>query len=173
MLCAVGIFVGYTDNAYQNSKVLQAEATSYNDALTKAQELRELRDQLIARRNAFRTEDLQKLQDVLPDNVDNIRLVIDINGIAARHGLSLKNVQLGTLSDASKSRNPAAVGVSGDPVGSVTLGFGISASYDDFLVFLQDLEHSLRVLDIENLSFKADDKDKADYTFTLRTYWLH
>ncbi len=170
---AAGLFVLYSDPAYQGSKALAMQSNSYDEALNTSQELRKLRDQLIARRNTFKQDDLTKLQRMLPDNVDNIRLIIDINGIAARHGLSLKGVELGTISDSANGRSPLAVGASGDEVGSVTLEFTIGATYDEFLVFLQDIEHSLRLIDIENLSFDVTTTDKNDYNFMVRTYWLH
>ena len=171
---AIGLFMVYTDPAYQEIKELQSQVASYDEALDKSQELKKIRDQLISRRNTFPAEALQKLEKILPDNVDNIRLIIDINSIAARHSLSIKNLELGTVSDSASSRSALAVGSSGSAVGSVELGFAVSASYDDFLLFLQDLEHSLRVVDIENLSFDvAPESSVNDYTFTIRTYWLH
>jgi len=173
LVAASGLFVVYTDPRYQESKKLAAQAASYDEALNKSQELRKTRDELLARRNTFAEEDIQKLHQILPDNVDNIRLIIDINSIAARHGLSLKNVQLGDLSSTAGAQNPLAVGASGSPVGSVALGFTLGATYDDFLSFMQDLEHSLRILDIEKISFSADASGNNDYTFSVRTYWLH
>jgi Tfp pilus assembly protein PilO len=150
------------------------EIATYDDALDKSQELRKIRDQKIAAFNTFTVEDKSRLERILPDNVDNIHLLIDINNIAARHGLSLKDVALGTPSDAATVRSAAAVGASGDAIGSVPLGFTLSASYDDFLAFLQDLEHSLRVVDVEKISFSEDDtKNVNDYTLSIRTYWLH
>lgn len=173
---AIGLFVMYTNPTYQGPsgiKALQAQVSSYDDALNKSQELKKVRDDLVNRRNAFPDEHLQKLEKILPDNVDNIRLVIDINNIASRHSLALKNVQLGSLSDSAKTRSALAVGSSGSAVGSVQLGFVISASYANFLAFLVDLEHSLRVIDIEKISFTAGDKGVDDYSFSIRTYWLH
>jgi hypothetical protein len=38
---------------------------------------------------------------------------------------------------------------------------------------ITDLEHSLRVMDIEKIDFTAQDKDLTDYSFSIRTYWLH
>lgn len=170
---AVGLFVLYTNPTYQSIKQLSAQAQAYDDALTKAQQLRATRDQLLSKRNAFSPDDIQKLGRVLPDNVDNIRLIIDINNIAAHHNLSLVNVKLGDVSGSSKPQSAAAVGTSGDPVGSVELGFSVAANYDDFLAFLQDLEHSMRLIDIEKVSFKAGQGDLNTYVFQIRTYWLH
>lgn len=170
---AIGLFAWYTNPIYQESKAIQVQVKSYDDALTKSQELRSLRDQLLSRRNTFSPEDINKLQEILPDNVDNIRLIININNIAARHGITLKDVQLGQVSGTSQAQSAAAVGQSGSPVGSVTLGFTVTATYADFLIFLADLEHSLRILDVEKLSFHVDSTTKNDYALTIRTYWLH
>ncbi|KKW42874.1 MAG: hypothetical protein UY93_C0007G0003 [Parcubacteria group bacterium GW2011_GWA1_56_13] len=174
---AIGLFVMYTNNAYQGPegiKSLQTQVSAFDEALNKAQDLKSSRDKLISKRNTFSEENVQKLERILPDNVDNIRFVIDINGIAARRNLSLKNVALGTVSDAKSGRSALAVGSSGDPVGSAEISFALSATYDEFLSFLQDLEHSLRIVDIEKISFKSSDTgDKYEYALTVRTYWLH
>lgn len=174
---AVGLFAMYTNNAYQGPggiKSLQAQVSAFDEALNKAQELKSNRDQLISKRNTFSTDNVQKLERILPDNVDNIRFVIDINGIAARRNLSLKNVSLGTVSDAKSGRSALSVGSSGDPVGSAEISFALSATYDEFLAFLQDLEHSLRIVDIEKISLKSSDiGERYEYSLTIRTYWLH
>jgi Tfp pilus assembly protein PilO len=171
---AVGLFMLYTDPRYQEVKDVQKQVAAYDEALDKSQELKKTRDQLLSRRNTFPTESLQKLEKILPDNVDNIRLIIDINAIAARHLLSIKNIELGEVSDSANTRSAIAVGSSGSPVGSVTLGFSVSAGYEDFLAFLQDLEHSLRVVDIENITFTVDpESGLTEYTLSIRTYWLH
>ncbi len=176
VVAAMGLFGLYTNNAYQGPggiKSLQAQVAAFDDALDKAQDLKKSRDQLLSKRNTFAPEDLQKLERILPDNVDNIRFVIDINGIAARRNLSLRNVALGTLSDAKATRSALAIGSSGDPVGSAEISFSVSASYEDFLAFLQDLEHSLRIVDVEKLSVKPSENGRYEYNMTVRTYWLH
>ncbi len=171
---AIGLFVLWTNPQYQASKGLAVQVNAYDDALTKSQELKGVRDKLLSKRNTFAASDVQKLQEVLPDNVDNIRFLIDINNIAARHNLSLTNVQLGTLTNAKNSQAAVAVAATQGPVGSVDIGFSVSASYDDMLSFLQDVEHSLRLTDVEKLTFTAPTTGTAsNYAFTVRTYWLH
>lgn len=170
---AIGLFVLWTNPTYQASKDLQTQVSAYDDALNKSAELRGVRDQLLSKRNTFSPDDVQKLKNILPDNVDNIRLVIDINSIAQRHNLSLKNVQLGSVSGTRSTPNPLSSGATGDAVGSVDIGFSVTASYDVMLAFLQDLEHSLRLIDVQKLSFSANATDNNDYAFTIRTYWLH
>ena len=169
---AIGLFVMYINPAYQEVKVLSAEAASYDDALNKSQELRQKRDELIKKRNTFSNENQRRLEYLLPDNVDNIRLIIDINNIAARRSLTLKNVEIGNLGGRSGERSALAVGSSGDPIGSVELGFSVTAGYDNFVAFMQDLVSSLRLVDVEKISVKPDG-DLGDYKVTIRTYWLH
>jgi Tfp pilus assembly protein PilO len=85
----------------------------------------------------------------------------------------VSNVALGEVSKSSAAATSLAVGPSSDPVGSVSLGFSVTASYEDFLAFLQDLEHSLRILDVEKLAFTGEQGGKYTFDFTIRTYWLH
>ena len=167
---AIGLFVWYTNPTYQTIKSLSIQNASYDNALNKAQELRGLRDSLLNKRNGFAPADLDKLQKILPDNVDNIRLIIDINTIATRHNLALTNVDLGAVS------KQAAAAASGDtsPVGSVDVGFSVTtANYSDFLAFVQDVEHSLRLVDVTKISFSAAASGPITYTMSVRTYWLH
>jgi Tfp pilus assembly protein PilO len=173
VVAAIALFVVYTNPAYQATKSIQTEVAAYNDALNKSQQLRTIRDQKVAAYNTFSADDTARLEEILPDNVDNIHLIIDINSIAARHGLSLKNVDLGTVSNGATAASAGAVGSSGSAIGSISLGFTVSASYDDFLAFLQDLEHSLRVIDVEKISFSPATTGLTDYNFTIQTYWLH
>lgn len=174
LAAAVGLFATYTNPTYQDTKVLAARVASYDEALDRAQELRAERDQLLSKYNTFSTEDRQRLLRGLPDNVDNIRLIIDINNIASRHGLTLKDVELGEVSDSRATRNELSVGASADAVGSVEVSFALATTYEDFLAFLQDLEHSLRLVDVESIDFTAPEAAtlRSDYSLTIRTYWL-
>src|SRR3569623_770324 len=119
IIAAIGLFVAYTNPAYQGGvKELQAKQASYDDALGKSQELKSVRDQLLSRYNTFSAEDKDKLEELLPDNVDNIRLVIDINNVAARHNLAEKSLQIGSTVNAKAPRSAAAVGATTDQIGS-------------------------------------------------------
>ena len=185
LIAAIGLFIGYTNPTYQNIKDLQTQEQQYNNALTQSSQVRAVRDQLLARRNTFAASDVQKLTELLPDNIDNIRLIIDINDIAARYHLQVNNVSLNTAAGGAAA--VGSVGGSTAPVGSVALTFTVAATYANFIPFLQDLEHSLRVLDIQNIKFNTTPSATQpagttagttagsltnDYTMTVQTYWL-
>ena len=170
---AIGLFALYTNGTYQRIKALQTQVAAFDTALTTANSLKAQRDTLLSKRNTFSAENVQKLEHILPDNVDNIRFIIDINSIAARHNLSLRNVSLGSISDSKNKRGALAVGASGDPVGSAEVSFSLSASYDNYLTFLQDIEHSLRIVDVGKISFKPGQGEAYEFNMTIKTYWLH
>lgn len=174
---SIGLFVVYTNPTYQGPdgiKALSARAASFDDALKKSNDLKKAREALKSRYNTITAEDNSKLLAMLPDNVDSIRLAIDINNIAAQNNLAVKNLSVGdTKAGASAGRSATAVGASGSAVGSVDLSFSVSADYDTFLRFLNDLERSLRIIDIQKISFTQTVTGINEYNLTIRTYWLH
>lgn len=169
---AVGSFIVYTNPAYQDAKKKQVEERSFDELLTKAEELQKLRNTLISRFNTFPPEDVRRLERLLPDHVDNIRLVIDIDNIASRYNLRVRNVALRSSAKGA-GRSAAAVGSPSDAIGSVDLSFTVASSYEDFTRFLRDLEKSLRIVDVMSLSFRAGEGEINDYSVNIRTYWLH
>jgi Tfp pilus assembly protein PilO len=169
---SIALFVVYVNPTYQTTKGLSAESASYDQTLYKSQQLLAKRDQLLNTKKNFSDDDLTKLEHVLPDNVDNIRLIIDINNIASRHNLALANVQLGEAKN-TDSRSSLASGPATGPIGTAQVSFAVVAKYDNFLAFEEDLEHSLRIIDVDKISFKADLGDLNTYTMEIKTFWLH
>jgi hypothetical protein len=97
-----------------------------------------------------------------------VRLVLDIDRIASRQGLRVKNI---AVNDGMNGDRKAAV-VDDKGFGTATITFGVSAPYDVFLNFLNDLEDGLRLIDVTALSINPTDPKTYDYTVTFKTYWL-
>lgn len=116
--------------------------------------------------NNFSQEDLDRLNELLPDNVDNIQLIIDVNGIAKKNGMTLKNVKVTTETEAGKP-----IAAANPKLGSMVLSFSVRGSYADYKKFIVDLASSLRIIDISSISFSSDDKGVYDYQVSLKTYW--
>jgi Tfp pilus assembly protein PilO len=183
MVAAGGIFFFYTQPAYDSMQTQQAKIDQYNQALTKAAELQTLKSSLLTRYNSFDPTSLDRLQKLLPDHVDNIALILDLDSIASRYGLGLQNVDIST-SGAQTPTNQTAIGAIGNnsqQYDSLTLTFSTQGTYANFLQFLSDLESSLRIVDLATLSVSrapsspgtsVSDSRIYAYTITLRTYWL-
>lgn len=180
---AGGIFFLFTQPTYDAIKVLGQEIGEFNQALDKASELQQLKQSLLSRYNAFNPADIDRLHKLLPDHVDNVRLVLDLDNLAARSGMALQNVIISNPS--SEEGNPGVIGSIGggrQKHDSLTLKFATRGTYQSFVTFLQELEASLRVVDLVSLNLErevvaqSEAKSGAEpifrYDITIRTYWL-
>jgi Tfp pilus assembly protein PilO len=53
------------------------------------------------------------------------------------------------------------------------VSFKVDSDYETFVSFLQDVEKSLRIVDVTDLTFTAPDKStNYDFGITIKTYWL-
>lgn len=161
------VFFGYIDSTYKNIKEKKVEEKMFSQALDNSKELQSIRDDLLVTYNSFSNEDLTRLGKLLPNNVDNVRLIRDIDGIAAKYGMSLSNVNLNI-----DNMSGDTVGVEENKYGSVVLDFSITAPYRVFLSFLTDIEKSLRLVDVIKVEFSSADKDFYEYNVSIKTYWL-
>ena len=170
VVAAVVVFVMYTNPQYQDIKALQSEAADYSEALDKSKTLLAERDNLQKIYKQISPDNLDKLNKLVPNSVDNVRLVIDINGIAARRGLAPRDIK---INSADSAKTVSTLGPNASGYGSIDLSFNVSAPYNTFIDFMKDLEQSLRLVDVTAVSFSSTDKgDTYDYSVSLRTYWL-
>lgn len=171
LIASVGIFVLFTNKEYQTIKGLQAEIANYDKALGKSNEVLKKRAELQAKYAQFARSDLDSLKKLLPDNVDNVQLILDINGIARRPGRNMSISKI-KVNDDSATEKSAPIGPDTKSYSSMLVSFKTKATHEDFMAFIKDLEQGLRLVDITSISFKADPKDQNEYSVTVRTYWL-
>lgn len=176
---AIGAFFMYTQPTYDGTRAVQGEVEQYNQALNKATELQQVKQALLSRYNAFNPEDVSRLQKLLPDHVDNVRLVLDLDRLAGSHGMALQNVVISTpKSESNRDSAASTIGTGRQKYDSLTLKFSTRASYPAFVSFLEDLESSLRIVDLVSLSLSPEAATVSTteptyrYDITLRTYWL-
>jgi len=170
VLAAIGLFYTFIDPTYTEVKGLREVEAKYDDALSKSKEFQRLKDELLTRYNAFPNEDIMRLKKLLPDNVDNIRLVLDLDGIASAYGMRIKDLN---VAESGGSRGgEEALGPQSDPFESVRISFSVAAEYQTIVAFLADLERSLRVVDVAEFEFQEGDGDLTEYKVVLETYWL-
>jgi len=179
LVAAFALFFGYINPAYGKTtgSVLITEKSivelkdhraQYEEALSKAREIERARTGLLEKYNNILPEDQEKLLKLLPDHIDSVRLIIDINNIAAQYGMTLKNI---TLNEGEGVKSQS-VGPTEELYRLVEFRFVVSGAYEDLRSFLKDTEQSLRLIDIESLAFAAVTDTAYDYTVTIRTYRL-
>lgn len=175
LVIAGAIFFAYTRPTYQSIGNLKARADAYDIALSNSRELQAVRDELTAKYNAFSPEDIARVEAMLPDTVDSVQLVIDLDDLAQAHGLVFKNSDFdATAAQGEQSLNDLKL--QNKEYRTSDLTFVVEGTYEDFQSFLRDLERSLRLIEIDDLSFSAAPTttggNKFSYTVDIVTYWL-
>jgi len=185
---SVALFFMFTNPRYNDIATLKEQVSSYDEALNNSKALENERDKLTAKFNTIDPENLSKLEKLLPENVDNIRLILEIEKMVTPYGLVLRDVRYNAATDKAAAPTPGVIR-GNTPIqgpkdyGIFELQFSTSASYDKFIKFTKDLESNLRIVDISSITFSSDSgstglllktgfEEVYKYDFKIRTYWL-
>lgn len=176
LVLAVGVYFTYTSGQIGDIQAAQETNAQYAAAIANAQKLIQIRDSVLAQYNSISDTDKARLDEIVPNNVDNVRLMIDVSGIAARHGLTAAGITTSadTENPAGSQSQSSNSGVSSQPAGlaTVSVSFTVSTTYQNFLAFLGDIERSLRILDVTSITLTPASNGIYTYGVTLDTYWL-
>jgi len=175
LLVAVGMFFGYVYPTWTGEiAVTKVAIASDNQALAAASEYTAQQNELASSRNAIAPASIARLNALLPDSVDNVGLILDLNALAARSGLSLSNIDVASNTENSgKTSSPSTISVSGtDPVSSVDLSLSAIGTYTALQTFLIGAEKSIRILDVRDIVVKGSDTGVYSYQMIVRLYWL-
>jgi Tfp pilus assembly protein PilO len=177
-VAAGAIFFLYTQPTYDEVKASSAQISQYDEALSKAAELQQLKQSLLSKYNTFNPNDVERLQRLLPDHVDNVRLILDVDSVAGRHSMAIQNVVVSS-SQSSKTSQTAigTVSSSRQKYDSLTIKFTTQGTYENFRSFLGDMQRSLRIVDLTSLTMTRIDTAATpqplyNYEVVMRTYWL-
>ncbi len=177
IILSIGIYFTFTRAKIKEIRDVQRVNSEYQKAIENSTTLVKVRDKVLDEYNSISEDDKQRLNKLVPDNVDNVRLIIDVkDDIAARRGLLLKNIKTESPTAQKTDSRPVVEGAEPPPApekyGVVTLSFSVSGGYESFVSFLQDLEASLRIIDVARLSIAANDTGTYDFNVDVKTYWL-
>lgn len=191
IVATLGLFFGYIQPTLNGSVAeLNAEIQDLDTALLAAKQFKQKEVELTRARSQIAPEQLARLESFLPDSVDNVQLIVDLNSLAARSGVSLSDFDIqGGTSDTSSTQaagaapvDPAATAAASassvlganlaEPVDTLELSVAATGSYAAFRTFLAGVEQSLRPLDIMELSVEDSATGVYTYDMTFRLYWL-
>lgn len=174
---SIGTFVLVIKPRYDNIRTVKNEVATYDTSLETADKLKISREELIAKYNSIPKADLDGIKTLLPDSVDNIRLIIQLDSLATKNGLSTlravdyKTEDTNTSTGSSAPTSPASAGMPGGvgsnntnaqmgsfgvvakPYGELTVSFSTTGQYKNFLAFISDLEQNLRLVDVTMVDF--------------------
>ncbi len=170
ILVSIAIFIVVVIPRFNAIKELRSERTELSDAVASGADLRVRRDELTRQYNAISQDSLSKLKSLLPDSIDNVKLILELDALARTYGLPIQNVR---VREAEVTEGAQATIATDSRYGTTRLELTLEGRYDRFRSFLTDVEKSLRLIDVESVTFtSAEDDTLYTYIITLRTYWL-
>jgi len=171
IIISIATFVLFVKPIYTETKALESKKTEFKQVLDNSKKLQTLRDSLLDKRKELSASDLRRLEKLIPENADNVKLIIEFQQIAERYGLELQSVSAQkneeVISDSNKNFD-----IESRDYGIISLDFTVSGGYSEFVSFLEDIENNLRITDIRSLSLSGGESQKYDFSMTIETYWL-
>jgi hypothetical protein len=190
IVIAIGLFFGYINPTRTGSIAsTKAQIDSYESALDAAERFKQKESELIVARANIPSDGLARLESFLPDGVDNVQVILDLNALAARSGIRLSDFEatqntteggVGNTAGTPIATGAAAPGLGGsdisltgsEPVESLDITLSATGSYASFRAFLEGIEQSLRLLDVINVTVTDSETGVYTYEMTIRLYWL-
>lgn len=186
IIISVSVFFFFIDPRYKEVKSLQSEIKENEKTLELANQLRQKREDLKKKYNAISADEKTDLEKLLPDTVDNVRLIIDINNIAEKYGVVIRDISIEADKESddntevieSEFTNFGGESTLSYPdtskIGIISFSFSVSTQYDVFIELLKALEQTLRIVDVRDITITRGEKDDVFYNYkvTMDTYWL-
>jgi len=173
LLGAGALFFGYVQPTYTGDVAnLRAKIEGYDRALAAAAEYKKSEELLKEQQDAIPADDRARIQAFLPDGVDNVQLIVDLNALASRSGIRLSDFNV-EQRDEEEDPGTGRLAVEGegltDSLDVTVSGIG---SYASFRNFLTGVERSLRTMDLIALTITDSETGVYSYDMTFRIYWL-
>ena len=198
-IAAIWMFFGYTMPEYAVLTDRQAVVVSYQDTLDQANQLNQLKNDLLSTYKSLPQDGVTRLNTMLPSSVDQTHFIVALTSLAAADGVTLGTVHVSSPTSAGASSNgttntpstpvqtgssagfiPASVanGSAGTPqqgapsslYQTISGDITVTGSYPAVVVFLHDLEQSLQLIDISSLAVSVTNMNALQENISFRTY---
>lgn len=172
IVVSVGLFYVFIDPRLQVARELSDEASEYKEAIQKANDLMVVRDELLTQYNSISSNDIERLKRIVPDSVDLVKMVADIDTIAGDLGIAIQSVETTeeVVDDSLGINDPASL----RPYLTADVSLKFITDYPNLILFLKELERSLQMIDIKSVTFSAgtSQNNLYDFSVSFQTYWL-
>ena len=174
IISALGSFILIVQPQYREIQTLQQKSQQLEEVLSNARRLQSIRDSLLEKRNQLSNADLTRLEKMVPESVDNVKLILELQSIANQYALEIQTASTDKEEEGEEAEDSRSgfVDVESRDYGIIALDFNIVGTYHNFLAFLKDIERNLRITDVRSLGFASDGSGTYSFQLTLETYWL-
>ncbi len=178
IILAIALFFGLTQPLISSGTTadpgiteLQSEKKVLETALETAKQSAQKLSELETQYNAITEEQKAALENVLPNTIDEVRLIIYIQNIGTQNKTPLKGVSVlvGEGGSVNAAAMPSEAGTELVRAGyePVAVSFTVKATYNQFLSLVEKLEKSLKIFDITSVEFSSTDTKAGTYEFKV------
>ena len=172
IVISLAAFVLVVKPQYEKNKELVVRSEELNQVLKNARKLQMIRDSLLSKQKELSKSDLARLEKLIPESVDNVKLIIEFQKIAERYGLEIQTATTAKNESNEDGGVNQNFDISTRDYGTITLNFDLTGRYDQFLNFLADIEDNLRITDLRTLTISGGDSGFYEFSLSIETYWL-
>jgi Tfp pilus assembly protein PilO len=174
IIIGISIFFFFTQPMFAEIKQAQGETTQYTQAVKTAEARNEQLNEKQKEKRSHSPEDLERLDALVPQAIDEVKILADLSEIARKHTMLFGNVSI------TKSEDDGVDGAQGNSrevVGYESLAhtdieFSLIGTYDQFKSLLADVESSLVMLEVQDINFSTGEGLFQQYTIAVRLYAL-
>ncbi len=179
IIISVGAFFTFIDPEYKSAQVLNSEKKEFLKKEAQGEEIQKRKRELAKEyADNVSAEDILRLEKLLPNHMDNVELIVDIDRIAKEDSIRIGDISLVRNIKSNKKKTTEIEVVENRNYESVNLSFSFVTKYDNFKRFMENLRKSLRLLDVTSIEFTKQElkdgqsTDNFRFNVVVRTYWL-
>lgn len=175
IVASVVVVLTVTKPQYDEILAMKEQETELEEVLSNAKTLQRLRDGLLEKRKQLKTDDLARLEKIIPENSDNVKLILELQKIANDYDLELQTASSEKDESDEEGARKSNFDIQTKDYGIITLEFTVRGSYANFISFLSSLEKNIRITDVRALTIGtnvSDDNQSYEYQLVVETYWL-
>lgn len=170
----IGYF--YAWPAWQEFSNLRQESENAATISSELDELGKNRSDLLSTINSVSKEDNERLTEALPPGPHSGELLVFLENLSIKHGVTIRRVDLTAPQETkvqdTKSSQPRPGTVptkaSDGTIKEFPVTLEIVGTYDAFKAFISDIERSLRIIDVQSITFSAPSLIDSKINFSIR-----
>ncbi|MEK7460549.1 MAG: hypothetical protein AAB628_03310 [Patescibacteria group bacterium] len=175
----LGFAIFYVAPLYGEINTQRADLQVLNESAKDTEKIQQVINQTLKSLNSVDPMVIKRLETFIPETIDEVRFVNDIQGVGVKNGLAVSNIK---IEDKAKEMNVGSAGKGSTPVAleplslsaknagsaaqknkyvTTKITFDVIASYEGFRLLVNDLEKSLGLINITELSFQEYKEGKV------------
>lgn len=171
---AVVVYFFFTQPIFGEITLVKEEIKKYETAIDKAGEVENRLRSLVAIKNNLTPVELDRLEALIPTEIDEIKLMADLKDMARKQNILFGNVEV------ERGEEPAPVSASegiGDGITYESLyyseiKFSLIGSYEQLKLMIQNIEKSMAFMEITGISFEEGSVSLMQLDMAVRLYAL-